>query len=197
MPRALLTRIRGRISDFANRVALAVARTGIGPNHVTVLSLVFSTTALYAAYIGKPLLYIAFLLASGAMDVLDGAVARATGRVTRFGGFLDSTIDRVSDAAAVAGLYYLFLGFEETLVLLVVSFMISYTRARAEAAGVHMEGVGLVERAERLLFLMGSAALYAAGMVLAARLAIYLLIALSITTIAQRIRHAYISLRDA
>jgi phosphatidylglycerophosphate synthase len=92
---------------------------------------------------------------AGAMDLFDGEVARRTGNETQAGAFLDSNLDRLSDAIFILGLIYgglvdYFLGF----ILLFLVIMISYIRSRAENEGVNMKGVGFMERAERLLFLI-------------------------------------------
>ena len=99
------------------------------------------------------------------MDLLDGTVARKTGKVSTFGGFLDSTLDRISDGLIVLGLVLgrmlwpweitswkinTIIGFISLLVIL----LISYIRSRAEIEGVEMRGVGFMERAERILFLV-------------------------------------------
>ena len=94
-----------------------------------------------------------FLL-SGLCDALDGIVARLHGEATTFGGFLDSVLDRYADAfilvaLTVSGLCEAVFG----LAALVGSLLVSYTRARAEAAGAKMETVGLAERAERMIIL--------------------------------------------
>jgi CDP-diacylglycerol--glycerol-3-phosphate 3-phosphatidyltransferase len=101
---------------------------------------------------------ILFLVASG-FDMLDGAVARAAGTVTKFGGFLDSTLDRYSETIVLFGvLYYLLQTPDATLGALLVfaattgSLLISYARARAEAAGFHAS-VGLLARPERVVIL--------------------------------------------
>jgi archaetidylinositol phosphate synthase len=94
------------------------------------------------------------ILFSGFIDAIDGVLARYTGQVTRFGGFLDSVLDRYSDLFILSGiiigrLVEPYVG----LIAMIGSVMVSYTRARAEAEGVRMEGVGFAERAERLIFL--------------------------------------------
>ena len=97
------------------------------------------------------------LLVASGFDMLDGAVARASGTVTKFGGFLDSTLDRYSEAVVYAGVLYYVLGTDDSLAgaLLVFaatagSLLISYARARAEAAGFGAS-VGLLARPERVL----------------------------------------------
>jgi len=96
-----------------------------------------------------------FLLISGFFDALDGVIARLYGRVTIFGGFLDSVLDRYADALVLTGIILggfgdLFWGF----LALIGSLLVSYSRARAEAAGVKMETIGLAERAERIIILV-------------------------------------------
>ncbi|MFX1375694.1 MAG: CDP-alcohol phosphatidyltransferase family protein [Promethearchaeota archaeon] len=91
----------------------------------------------------------------GAMDLFDGEVARRTGKETQAGAFLDSNLDRLSDAICILGLIYggllnYFLGY----IILFLVIMISYTRSRAENEGVNMRGIGFMERAERILFLL-------------------------------------------
>ena len=91
----------------------------------------------------------------GAMDLFDGEVARRTERETQAGAFLDSNLDRLSDAICILGLIYgglinYLLGY----IIMFLVMMISYTRSRAEVEGVNMKGVGFMERAERILFLL-------------------------------------------
>ena len=91
----------------------------------------------------------------GAMDLFDGEVARKTDKETQSGAFLDSNLDRLSDAILILGLIYgglldYLLGY----IFLFLVIMISYTRSRAENEGVNMKGIGFMERAERILFLI-------------------------------------------
>lgn len=100
-----------------------------------------------------------FLLISGFFDALDGVIARLYGTVTVFGGFLDSMLDRYADALVLAGIILGFfitdpLGLFWGLLALIGSLLVSYSRARAEAAGVKMETIGLAERAERIIILV-------------------------------------------
>ncbi len=132
---------------------------GITPNHLTVLGIVLAGVTAYM-YTKVPrnrnyLLYAAgMFIVSGFIDAIDGVLARSTGKVTRFGGFFDSVADRYSDAIVycgiiAAGLCNLWAG----LLALFGSMLVSYSRARAEMEGVNMAGVGLAERAERMIFL--------------------------------------------
>ncbi len=100
-----------------------------------------------------------FLLISGFFDALDGVIARLYGRVTVFGGFLDSMLDRYADALVLAAIILGFLitdpfGLFWGLLALIGSLLVSYSRARAEAAGVKMETIGLAERAERIIIIV-------------------------------------------
>jgi len=132
---------------------------GINPNHLTVLGMALAgvTAYMYTKVPGNRdyLLYSAgMFIVSGFIDAIDGVLARSTGKVTQFGGFFDSVADRYSDAIVysgiiVAGLCYLWAG----LIALFGSMLVSYTRARAEMEGVNMAGIGLAERAERMIFL--------------------------------------------
>jgi len=99
---------------------------------------------------------------SAYFDVLDGGVARKTNQVTKFGGFLDSTLDRISDSITIMGLMYGNMiwpwnnAINNLLAFLAmgVSILISYTRSRAEVDGVVMKGIGFMERAERVFYLL-------------------------------------------
>ncbi len=132
---------------------------GITPNHLTILGIVLAGVTAYM-YTKVPvnkdyLLYSAgMFIVSGFIDAIDGVLARSTGKVTRFGGFFDSVADRYSDAIVysgviAAGLCDLWWG----LLALFGSMLVSYARARAEMEGVNMAGIGLAERAERMIFL--------------------------------------------
>jgi len=92
---------------------------------------------------------------AGAFDLFDGEVARRTGKESQAGAFLDSNLDRLSDALFILGLIYgglinYLLGY----IILFLVIMISYTRSRAENEGVNMKGIGFMERADRILFLL-------------------------------------------
>lgn len=133
------------------------------------------------------------VLLSGFFDIIDGALARATNQVTRFGGVLDSTLDRLSEAAILIGImaYYLFNPqvFREWIILvigvaMIASFLVSYIRSRAEAAGIDCE-VGIFTRTERVIIL-------ALGLLINQLAVILSIIALlSTVTVVQRLVHVY------
>jgi len=155
-----LNKLRNKISSSTEKAARVLAKTGLSPNAVTALSLVVAFTGPLVAGLWKSGVLVAIVvLASGIMDFLDGALARATGKTSARGGFLDSFADRASEALFAVS--FLLLGFDPVLVtaFLAMSFLVSYIRARAESLGVKVEGVGIMERAERTIALIAVAAL--------------------------------------
>lgn len=148
-----------RIRGYTLRIGEILARSGLTPNALTAIGLALNI--LVAAVIAAGHIVpggILLLIASG-FDMLDGAVARATGTVTRFGGFLDSTIDRYSEAVVLGGVLVYVLGTDDywlgallVFTATIGSIMISYARARAEAAG-WKASVGLLARPERVVVL--------------------------------------------
>lgn len=128
------------------------------PNWLTTLGFLLSILSAWEIAIGKLVCGGALVLISGLFDTIDGAVARKTGRVTRFGAVYDSTIDRYSEVAVFFGLGFYLIGhhFYLTSVAAVFaiggSIMVSYIRARAETLGFKAN-VGLARRQERVLIL--------------------------------------------
>jgi CDP-diacylglycerol--glycerol-3-phosphate 3-phosphatidyltransferase len=135
----------------------ALARAGVSPNLLTTLGLVLTAAAAVAVARGNPILAGGLLLLGGAMDTFDGAVARASGRSTPFGGFYDSVSDRLADGMILAGIAWAVADRPRllllTLVALVFAEVTSYVRARAESIDLECE-VGVLERAERALLLV-------------------------------------------
>jgi archaetidylinositol phosphate synthase len=135
----------------------------VNPNTVTVLSLLFCIGSGLFFAMRLPIIAGILLLIGGFFDVLDGAVARENNRVTDFGGVLDSVSDRYADSAVFVGIMWggglAIPGYIENdwiigAVALVGSLLVSYTRARAEAAGTGKLNIGLAERAERMLLII-------------------------------------------
>ncbi|MFB6491003.1 MAG: CDP-alcohol phosphatidyltransferase family protein [Thermoproteus sp. AZ2] len=116
---------------------------------VTALSLAVALLGLWLVPLGVPPWV--FIAVVGALDVLDGAVARARGSPTRSGALLDSTLDRAADAVIL--LYFPWRSPALLTAALAGTFLISYVRARAESLGLSMRGVGFMERGERLIYL--------------------------------------------
>ncbi len=140
------------LAPFALRITL----TGITPNLLTFAGFIVSLIASVSFILRMPQLGGILILLSGGFDLLDGVVARTTGRATKFGAFLDSLLDRYSDAALFLGIG-IFLG-NNPLNILILSltfigtFLISYVRARAEGLGFTCN-IGLMERPERIILL--------------------------------------------
>jgi archaetidylinositol phosphate synthase len=123
-----------------------------------ILSLIASLLiAFYGLYFSLWLSWIIpfFIGIAGAMDLFDGEVARRTNKETQSGAFLDSNLDRLSDAIFILGLIFGgLLNYILGYIILFLVIMISYIRSRAEVEGVDMKGVGFMERAERILFML-------------------------------------------
>lgn len=137
----------------------ALARIGFTPNLLTIIGVALNLGVAIVIATGHPQIGGFLLLVASAFDMLDGAVARATGLTSAFGGFLDSTLDRYSEALVFGGvlIYLLDTRDDNTGPILVFiatagALLISYARARAEAAG-YKASVGLVARPERIILL--------------------------------------------
>jgi len=140
-------------------VVSALAATGITPNVLTVIGMAVNVWAAVLFAYGEFRAAAAVLFLAGFLDMADGQVARRAGRVTAFGAFLDSTLDRYSDLGLYMGLvvhytliarpFYMGLA----AVAMASSFMVSYARARAESL-IPLCKVGFLERPERLVLLI-------------------------------------------
>lgn len=150
--------VKARIRQSMVRVGLALASLGLTPNLLTALGLVLNGAVAVILASGLETLGGVILLPVAAFDMLDGAVARATNRSTRFGAFLDSTLDRYAEALVFLGILYAYSSqanpLTNTAIMLAIvgSLMVSYTRARAEGLGLRCE-VGLLPRPERIIIL--------------------------------------------
>jgi CDP-diacylglycerol---glycerol-3-phosphate 3-phosphatidyltransferase len=138
-------------------IGRGLGRTGVSPNVLTILGLVLTATATGLVVVDRPVIGAWVLVAGGLMDSFDGAVARATGRATPFGGFFDSVSDRISDGLILGGLAW-WLRDDARLFLLVVVALVaaevtSYVRAKAEAIDLECS-VGILERGERAVVLI-------------------------------------------
>jgi len=192
----MLTKLKKRVQDMLLAEAKVAHRLGLTPNRVSVLGFALSllSAAVYGLGSREPLMHllaVALFLLSGFCDTLDGILARHYEQASVFGGFLDSLLDRYADAAVYAGV--IIGGFCEPgwgLAALIGSMLVSYSRARAEAAGIKMESVGLAERAERMLILAG-ATLIAIYWFPALNIGIIVLAVLSNLTVLQRAWHVY------
>ncbi|MDP7982451.1 MAG: CDP-alcohol phosphatidyltransferase family protein [Conexivisphaera sp.] len=151
----MLNWLRGRISGLQGSLGRAASSLMPNPSAWTAVGFLLSTFAGVAYWAGPPWTGGILLLASGFIDIVDGAVARATGRVSSAGAFLDSTLDRFAEVAAYTGIAASF-HVPSVIVLLALSLSltVSYLRARFESlSNERPRGLELGERAERLLAL--------------------------------------------
>ena len=183
------------VLDPIVRLALALHVTA---NTVTVLGLVITVVAAILIGSGDLLAGALILMGGSLLDAVDGALARATGGGTPFGGFLDSTIDRASEAIVYAGIavYYLQQAASPTwpvlaaFIALTGSFLVSYSRARAEGIGVSA-AVGIAPRTERLVLIIAGLGLAGLGIGPALIAVLWIIAALTVATTAQRIWHVW------
>jgi CDP-diacylglycerol--glycerol-3-phosphate 3-phosphatidyltransferase len=144
---------------ITNPIVRILSKSGITPNALTLISLALNIVTAYIIATGHFLLGGVLVLVSGSFDLLDGALARFTKQTTNFGAILDSTVDRISEAAILCGLLIWYVPQEGAslkiiliFVVLIGSFLVSYIRARAEGLGWQCQ-VGLFTRAERVIVL--------------------------------------------
>jgi archaetidylinositol phosphate synthase len=191
----VLDRLRARLESNLQSVGKWFAHLESSPTSWTMVGIVMSVLAAAAystsGFRGEAVGGVLVLVA-GWFDIVDGAVARVTGRTSRRGAFLDSTLDRVAEVAVFAGI--LLGGYSPPiLVLLALSFslLVSYTRAKGDALGVALSGVGIGERSERLLILaiLSMAGLAFWGVVLVLMVALY--------TFLERTMRAVVSLKGS
>lgn len=185
----MLNSLRPYLTKFLEPLA---SRLNINPNIVTIISpFIAIISAIFFAsgnLIGGAL----FILLSGFLDVVDGAVARYHNRASPFGAFLDSTMDRFADAFIFIGIIYG--GYCDWLVGILAihsAITVSYVRARAESQGVECN-IGIAERAVRMIILMLGAVL---ALIFHSNIIftyfIYILVILSYITVGQRILHVW------
>ena len=151
MPRALPR-------QFTMPIVAVLARLGVTPNMLTIAQVAGGFIAAGVIAGGELLWGSVIMLAAATLDALDGTLARATGKATRFGGVFDSVMDRIFEGAVLGGIlyYYLERGAKEESMLVFVSVVgslcVSYVRARAQAEGVELYD-GLFTRGVRIILL--------------------------------------------
>ncbi len=192
----MLTKLKEKIQQMLASEAKLAHSIGLTPNMISLIGLVLAFLAAlsYAVWQNRSfnlLLAAVLLLLSGFCDALDGVVARLYEQTTAFGGFLDSLFDRYADAIVFAGV--IVGGLCDTLwglIAMIGALLVSYIRARAEAAGTKMESVGIAERAERMIVL-ATVTIAAIFWLPALNIGIILLAMLSNLTVLQRALHMY------
>ena len=146
-------------SKMIRLIVRGLALSRMHPNVLTFLGVVINIVAAYMLAVGQFRWGGAVIIGAGLFDMVDGRVARETNRVTRFGGFFDSVVDRYSDLALLVGLLVWYGSINRpayvvlTAIAMIASVMISYTRARAENS-IPMCKVGFLERPERVVLVI-------------------------------------------
>ena len=187
-------RLRQTFSDLVETpVTGLLARLGVPPNAITLAGLPAAGAAAYLVSTSQLWPAGVVVLAAGLLDLMDGALARATRKVTRFGGLLDSVTDRITESIVLLGLLVMFVheasmeGAVLAFVSVVSSVMVSYVRARAEGLGVECE-VGVMTRPERVVAL-GAGLIVAHWWPTAILIVLGALSALAVLTTWQRVQH--------
>ena len=151
----MLNNFREGLEPTLQSIGKTFASTGLSANFWTSVGLgfAFASAIIYAIHLEYSFVIGGvFLLISGFFDIADGQVARITGKTSKKGAFLDSVFDKIAEVTIFLGI--LLGGYSEgylVLLAITLSLLVSYTRARAESLGVQLRGIGIGERAERLL----------------------------------------------
>jgi CDP-diacylglycerol--glycerol-3-phosphate 3-phosphatidyltransferase len=189
----MLNALRPFFTRLLTPVGQALARTPVTPNAITITGTVgVSAGALWLFPIGH--LFAGTLVCTGFVfaDMLDGVLARLKGTSGAWGAFLDSTLDRIGDAAVFAGLAIWLARSSQgplalvTLYCLVAGGLVSYARARAEGLGARCD-VGIAERSERLVIALVAAGLTGLGVPYVLAIGLWALAVLSTVTFGQRV----------
>lgn len=198
VPKAAATGARGALAPIAR----TLHGLGVSANAVTAAGLVITCVGATLVAFGQPGIAVLLLLVGTLADAIDGQVARLSGGGTKLGAFLDSTFDRLSDAALcvaaliVGGTHGDALLFVSGIVALVSGSLVPYIRAKAESLGL-TASIGLAPREARLaLIILGVAAWAVTGSLSLFAAAIAVVAFLSTITAAQRVAHVARALRD-
>jgi CDP-diacylglycerol--glycerol-3-phosphate 3-phosphatidyltransferase len=165
---------------------------GVNPNSLTLAGVIITFLAAIAFFLQSPRLGGFLVLLGGLCDAIDGSLARNSGKATRFGALLDSSVDRYAEFAMLFGIggYFLmtqdYLNSAGTFLALCGSFMVSYTRARAESLGLSAK-VGVMQRPERIVFLGAGALIHPVALAIA----IWMVAVFANVTALQRLRFAF------
>jgi CDP-diacylglycerol--glycerol-3-phosphate 3-phosphatidyltransferase len=188
---------RAGLTRVIEPVARALLRRGVTPNAVTVTGTVGVLIGALGFGARGHLVTGAVIVTFFALtDLLDGTMARMSGGSTKFGAFLDSSMDRVADGAVFGAVAFWLAtegdrwGVAGALVCLVAGGVVSYVKARAEGLGM-TANVGVAERTERLIIVGIGGILQGAGIDHALTVALWLLAAVSVFTVGQRMTHVY------
>jgi CDP-diacylglycerol--glycerol-3-phosphate 3-phosphatidyltransferase len=151
-------KFRASVDRAVKPVGAGLRRTGMSPDHLTVMGLVVAVGAAVAIGLGELRLGLVLVILAALPDLFDGALAKASNTSSQRGAFFDSVIDRVTDALLFGGVAWYFASEESPhmamlpFAIMALSSVISYQRAKAESLGLDAKG-GLMERAERIILL--------------------------------------------
>jgi CDP-diacylglycerol--glycerol-3-phosphate 3-phosphatidyltransferase len=151
-------KFRTSIDKAVKPVGDGLRRTGLTPDHLTIVGLVVGAAAAFAIGAGELRIGLVLVILAALPDLLDGALARASGASSQRGAFFDSTVDRLTDALLLGGIAWHLASTESAhmsilpFAVMAVSSLISYQRAKAESLGLEAKG-GLMERAERIVLI--------------------------------------------
>ncbi len=191
-PRLLSENLQNRFLGLLTPLIKTLTRWGIHPNAFTLAGLIFTVMAAAALFKGHLRSGGLLILAGGLCDCIDGNLARATGKASRFGALFDSTIDRYSEFVMFFGFLAYFMTQNDgltaavTFLALCGSIMVSYSRARAESLGFDSKA-GLMQRPERIVFFGLGALIHPVVL----ELAIWVVAIFANLTALQRIHHAH------
>jgi CDP-diacylglycerol--glycerol-3-phosphate 3-phosphatidyltransferase len=203
-----MERIREFLGKWVRRgfspLLMVLERLGVTPNHITIVAFFINLGAAVLVAFDHYVAAASVFIGASLLDLVDGSLARRTGSTTPFGSFLDSTLDRLSEGAMFAAIAYRLAidegvasqqmrGVNVALVVLALlgSVTVSYTRARAESLGVECK-VGLASRFERIFLICTGLYLVGGDLYLdALPYAIYVILALTMFTVIQRVVHTY------
>jgi CDP-diacylglycerol--glycerol-3-phosphate 3-phosphatidyltransferase len=167
-------------------------RWGLSPNSFTVAGVIITSFAAIAFFLELPRFAGILILLGGFCDTIDGSLARNSGKESRFGALLDSSVDRYAEFVMLFGIGGFFLMTRDfvssavTFLALCGSFMVSYTRARAESLGLAAK-VGMMQRPERIVFLAAGALIHP----IALKIAVWMVAVFANYTALQRLRFAF------
>jgi len=157
----MLGKLRERYQKAIAPLGKTLAKFGFSPNSMTITSLFVAIVASYTYTLRMPIQAALFIILTGVIDMFDGAIARSTGRVTKFGATLDHVIDRYAEFLIVIGIIYAgYTTWISGFFTLFGMLMASFTRAKAESiGGLKACTIGIAERQEKLLLIIGGSLL--------------------------------------
>ncbi|MFB5630094.1 MAG: CDP-alcohol phosphatidyltransferase family protein [Nitrosopumilaceae archaeon] len=151
----MLNNLRDSLKPYLEKIGKGFASTGLSPTFWTSIAIVFAfaSAIVYGLNFDFALIFGGILLlVSGFFDMVDGQVARITNKTSKQGAFLDSNFDKIAEVAIFFGI--LVGGYVEPYLVflaITISLLVSYARSKAESLGISLQGIGIGERAERLL----------------------------------------------